>query len=135
MALLHSDHMTKKEIRTYILFDIEGAKMKGGLDHYLSNKDIRHIRNSLRNLGRPHEEFCGWKFDLVGSSHIDVEIWKRFFPNQFFTDEEKKEIEDEMWQHCTPSQYDCTGQRFTHFINFFEVPNGTWIYHRLGYDY
>ncbi len=133
MALLHSNHMTKEDIRHYILFDRELAKIKG-LAHYLSNNDIRYIRNSLKNLGLPHEEFGGWKFDLV-SAGLDNETWKCFFPNRFFTAEEQREIEEEMWQHCTPSQYDCTGQRFTHFIGFFKVPNGTWIYHRLGYDY
>ena len=132
--ILFSDYMTGKEISAYIEFDREIAQASG-LKHYLCGKDIRHIRNSLANLYNRTQEFGydGWDFTLVHAEYDD-ELWKRFIPNEFFTPEEKREIEDDMWIHCPPSMYDCTGHRFTFSIRFFEVPAGTWIYHHISYD-
>lgn len=140
MSILHSNHMTKNDIRAYILLDRELTQMKRDitgntkLKHHFDRDDIRHIRNSLKNLGVIHEDFgYNLSFDLV-HAEMDNETWKCFVP-EHLSDEDKRELEDGMWIHCRPSQYDCTGQRFTHFIDFYEVPAGTWIYHRLGYDY
>lgn len=136
-----TDRMSKHDIKMYIVLDRMIAETKTKhtgkkVHHGLTNEEVHHLRNAMRNLGRYTEEFGykGWDFELVKAEYDD-EVWKRFFPNEFFTKEEKREIEEDMWIHAKPSQYDCTGQRFTCFIDFYEVPNGTWIYHRIGYDY
>lgn len=134
--ILFTDNMTKANIVNYIALDREIAehltRKEGKLHkHGLSDHDIRILRKAMQKLGRYQDEF---EFDLV-SADCDGATWKRFFPNEFFTKEEKREIEDEMWIHAIPSQYDCTGQCFTCSISFYEVPAGTWVYHTKGYDY
>lgn len=134
-----TDRMTKQDIKLYLVLDMALAKSKteqtGKKHHHgLSNEDVHHLREAMRNLGIGKD---GWGFDYVPlkGDGFDSETRKAFFPNEFYTAEEKREIEDEMWIHAMPSQYDCTGQAFTITIDFFEVPKGTWIYHRIGYDY
>lgn len=134
-----TNRMSKHDIEMYLVLDRMIAKDRSEktgkkCHHGLSDMDIHHLRMAMRNLGIGKDE---WGFDYVSlkGDGYDSETRKAFFPNEFYTDEEKREIEDEMWIHCPPSQYDCTGRPFTIIIYFFEVPNGTWIYHRIGYDY
>ncbi len=136
--ILFTDNMSKKDITCYIVLDREIAdhltRKEGRLvKHGLSDHDVRILRRAMRRLGRYQDEN---EFDYVQikGEGYDSTTWKKFFPNEFFTKEEQKEIMDEMWIHALPSQYDCTGQEFTWAIYFFKVPNGTWIYHRKGYD-
>ena len=52
----------------------------------------------------------------------------------FFSDSEKEEVRDQIEIPFYNSPYDCTGQKFTAGIDFFNVPGGTWIYHHVGID-
>lgn len=134
-----TNRMCKHDIECYIVLDrmIADTKSKHTgkkVKHGLSDKEVRNLRESMKNLGVYKDE---WDFDLVreDSRNYDRTLWKKFFPNEFYTDDEKHEIREEMWIHAMPSQYDCTGQEFTSWIEFYEVPAGTWIYHRKDYDF
>ena len=98
--------------------------------HGLSDDDIRKMRRVAQELGRYKDE-NGFDFVTARDSG-DSSLWKTFTEEKF-TDEEKRELMDEWWIHIY-SPYDCTGKEFTQWIGFFEVPNGTWIYHRKGID-
>lgn len=56
------------------------------------------------------------------------------FCSCFFSDTEKGEIYEQIKIPFFYSPYDCTGQKFTADVNFYEVHNGTWIYHFIGVD-
>ena len=56
--------------------------------------------------------------------------YKVFFPNERWTDEEKREYADYVWIRYVPTYYDCTGQIFTRFVDAFNVPNGVVVYIR-----
>ena len=51
-----------------------------------------------------------------------------------FSEDEKKEIYEQIEIPFFYSPYDCTGQKFTVGVDFYKVHNGTWIYHRIGVD-
>lgn len=73
--------------------------------------------------------------EIVASGGDWDDYWyKVFFTNENWTEEDKKEFVDENWVYCTPSQYDCTGQRFTWAINCFNVPKGVVCYIREALD-
>lgn len=51
----------------------------------------------------------------------DIEMARRFF-GEFLT------------YQLTPSQYDCTGQRFTQWFKVVERRGSFWAYHSVGFD-
>lgn len=59
-------------------------------------------------------------------------IEKRFLPYHL-TAEEQEDWYDSIEIRIN-SPWDCTGQRFTAWISFHEIPGGTWVYHCTGID-
>lgn len=127
---------SKRDLRFAYSLDRElrDFKREHGLNvkHGLSDDDVRRMREVTRNLDNYEDE---WGFKLIScDTRYGVYCtYKKFF-EEYFTEDEKKEIKDEMWIHCMPSQYDCTGQTFTTSIQFFETPRGTWVYHFTAVD-
>lgn len=126
--------MRDNEIRNYISIDREMAQFKReqGIKckHGISDDKIRMIRRAQKRDYMLDEH----GFTLVHGD-IDREVYKRFYPKRWFTREEQECLEDDIWVHMRYQAYDCTGQRFTKYVQFFPMPHGTWVYHTLGYDY
>lgn len=66
-------------------------------------------------------------------SDYDSMTYKRFFPGNM-SEEDKKELVEEISIDCINSQYDCTGCVFTTAIDFYNVPGGVWVYHCMALD-
>lgn len=126
---------SRENIRNTYLLDRLIAEMRRGrgekCKHGLTDDKLRELRQAVKEYSLEWED--EWGFKLVSSDYEDT-LWKLFVPGEHFTEEEKKETREEMWIHCMPSQYDCTGQIFTQWIDFFDVPGGTWVYHKKGMD-
>lgn len=102
-------------------------------------EDKREYRKVLK--GKWHEKYLypgkdgkGYGKIINGGGSFDRLYQKIFFPNECWTEEEKKEFIDENWRKATPSQYDCTGQIFTLAIDVFNVPSGVIAYIRYAMD-
>ena len=79
-----------------------------------------------------HNENNDYNF-VKAFGDYDSYTMKCFIPS-FFSDSEKEEICEQIKIPFFYSPYDCTGQRFTAGVDFYEVSGGTWIYHRIGVD-
>lgn len=106
--------------------------------HGLSDDEIRHMRQYMhRNTDfdtRSQAVSDDFRF-VTCDTKYGCDVTTKCFKSEKYTAKEKREIEEDLWIHAMPSQYDCTGQEFTTRIKFFEVPNGTWIYHFTSFDY
>jgi len=71
---------------------------------------------------------------LNGGGDYDSRWQKIFYPDEHWTNEEKREYIDCNWIECPNSQYDCTGAIFTWAIDIFDVPKGTVVYIREAID-
>lgn len=85
-----------------------------------------------KKYGILQNENNGYNF-VKAFGDYDSYTMKCFAPC-FFSEDEKKEICEQIKIPFFYSPYDCTGQKFTAGIDFYKVHNGTWIYHRIGVD-
>lgn len=114
--------MTRDNWLVYAIFrEIDGKERA---------EQYRHKINATRAKYRTKDESSPWaliKYDEDGGY-----IEKRFLPYHL-TAEEREEWYDSIEIRIN-SPWDCTGQRFTAWISFHEIPGGTWIYHCTGID-
>ena len=82
----------------------------------------------------PGEDFKGYGEIVFQHWDYDSGYRKVFFPNEHWTEEDKREFVDDNLVKATPSQYDCTGQIFTWAIDIFNVPSGVVAYIRYAMD-
>lgn len=74
-----------------------------------------------------------WNFVCFDGEGIDAILYEKMFVPYHLTEEEKEAFREENEIRIF-SPYDCTGQIFTVWIDFYEIPQGTWIYHCKGID-
>ena len=114
--------LTRDEWMVYSIFrEIEG-KAKA--------EEYRHKVNATRAKYRTQDESSPWtmvKYDEDGGY-----IEKRFLPYHLTTEEREEWYDSIAIRINLP--WDCTGQRFTAWISFHEIPGGTWVYHCTGID-
>lgn len=115
--------MTKADWAVYaILREIEG---KAHAENY---RHKRNKKNAEYGIGLRKED----NRILVKDYGIDGFLVKEFIPqNLSITDLAEIEDSETIEIH---SAYDCTGRPFTQWIQFFKVPGGYWMYHRISYD-
>lgn len=73
-------------------------------------------------------------FRICFQNGCDGYCEKRFYDIRL-TDEDKADIENDIRIERPYSAYDCTGNAFTSWISFFDVPGGTWCYHSIAFDF
>ena len=68
-------------------------------------------------------------------SEDNPDSWTEYtiMPDNGITDEEMKELVDDMWIEIR-SMYDCTGKAFTQNIHWARTPAGIVLVHRKGID-
>lgn len=101
-----------------------------GKDYAEKYRHKRNKRNAEFGIGLPKQE-TGWT--VAVSFGMDTTLVKQFIPRKMSA-EEKAEFEDRNWIDLPNSPYDCTGKPFTHWIAFYEVHGGVWVYHSIGLD-
>lgn len=102
----------------------------------LSEEIIQHkkeYRNRLRRKYGKRYEFKGKDGNGYGEIVNYGGDWdgcwrKVFFPDEHWTDEEKKDFVAAVWIPYKPTYYDCTGQLFTWAVDVFNTPNGVVAY-------
>ncbi len=81
---------------------------------------------------RPASDSC-----IIKEYGIDgyVELYR--FPDSFddaSKDEAESYFNSTRREYCTPSAYDCTGQRFTNWCKLFRRHGHWFAYHSIGFD-
>ena len=81
---------------------------------------------------RPASDSC-----IIKEYGIDgyVELYR--FPDSLDDankDEAKSYFNSTRREYCTPSAYDCTGQRFTNWCKLFRRHGHWFAYHSIGFD-
>ena len=74
-----------------------------------------------------------WNFVCFDEDGINTCRYEKQFVPYHLTEEEKEVFREENEIRIF-SPYDCTGKIFTVWIDFYEIPKGTWIYHCKGID-
>ena len=118
------NRMNRADWRAYATLKASGA----------SPEQLAAYKRMLRKIrsrqAPPEPEY---KWSVVHVDNYDSMILKTFIPHHF-TVEDKYVFSDRYSYYYSPSPYDCTGQRFTISMDFYEVPEGTWVYHHVGID-
>ena len=118
--------LKKEDWKIYaILREYDGKKKAEG---YKQRMFQRYKKYGLLS----HNENNDYNF-VKAFGDYDSYTLKCFVP-RFFSEDEKKEIYDQIEIPFSYSPYDCTGQKFTAGVDFYKVHNGTWIYHHIGVD-
>ena len=132
--MILNDLIRKQLIRTGLYF----GEKKDAIDKKII-EDKREYRKALK--GALHDKYLyqgedgeGYGEIVNGGGDYDHYWQKIFFPDECWTEEEKREFVDDNWVRATPSQYDCTGQIFTWAIDVFNVPSGVVAYIRYAMD-
>ena len=107
---------------------------------FMRDEKKRELRNLLKGLdwdGTERDEGQDVTIAIRGWDAWDSSVEKKFLEGVHFTEEEREEYIDDMWEHWyNPwnDGRDCTGVWFTSRIATFDVPNGTWVYHFRACD-
>jgi hypothetical protein len=90
---------------------------------------VKETKKRIRNWYKRSEEYPEYHYtDEMGES-----CWyKEWFDNTTVA-EVKEYAEEYLWKSIN-SPYDCTGQRFTAGMSFFQIGNRVLMYHFLGLD-
>lgn len=84
-----------------------------------------------------YEEDSMWEMAIVGKDGgYDGYTVKTFVP-MHMSEAEWETFRNYFWRgwyNPYDDGRDCTGVKFTVWMDRYEVPNGTWVYHRIGID-
>lgn len=102
-------------------------------------KHKREYRKILRSSYEPRYAFPGKDGKgygkIINGGGTWDSMWRKIiFPNEYWTDEDKKEFVEAIWIPYIPTYYDCTGQLFTRAVDVFNTPNGVVAYTRECLD-
>lgn len=119
-----------RDVRTWLTllrYAEEDGKIEKRKEHYDEIKRaIRRFYKKVCDRAASGETVFG-EFDSYTRKYPLPEVLK--------TKEEAKEyFEEYEWMECAPSQYDCTGQHFTHRYVLFQRDGRWWCYHVIGVD-
>lgn len=105
---------------------LRNVKGKAYAEEYRHKRNKRNAEYGI-DLRKPNDWTIVKGYDTGGV------LVKRFIPGEMEV-QGKRNFEEREWIEAPMLSYDCTGKPFSLWMEFFDVPGGTWVYHRIGLD-
>ena len=124
------------EAQDYFSLRKKAAKYEGELGEILFKALVKRATIAYRETLREYHEEREAEFDRIFADHGEDFTAYIILPASVTTKEAAESyFEDCLEEHCTPSQYDCTGQRFNMLLAVQKRSDGRFgVYVRYCYD-
>ena len=103
------------------------------LDHPYLIKQKRELRRLQKKDDRVYDDGC--EIYVVEGKSFDAATLKAVLPERIRSlDSAEEYFLDELYRECMPSQYDCTGQKFTAWYHIGKLAGRFVVYYRECLD-